>query len=118
MSGAFQYSVEKPRIYLDLQNEYGLGDNFYDTVYAIRNGQRVRQIPNRRFSFGPKFDGSSVMGYDSVLTTNSPHDTYEDLFRTGSSYNSNISIAGSSDKGSIRASYTNYKYNDITSTNS
>ncbi len=118
MSGSFQYSVEKPRAYLDLQKEYGLGDNIYDTTYLVRNGQRIRQINNKRFSFGPKFDGANVVGYDSILTTNSPHDSYKDLFQTGTSFNSNVAIAGSSDKGSIRASYTNYRYNDITSSNS
>jgi iron complex outermembrane receptor protein len=118
MTGSFQYSVEKPRSYLELQNEYGLGDNIYDTLYTTLNGQTVRRIPNKRYSFGPKFDGADIMFYDSSMVKNSPHNSYEDLFRTGSSFTSNVAIAGSSDKGSLRASYTNYKYNDIISPNS
>lgn len=117
MTGFFQYSIEKPKSYLDLQNEYGLGNNIYDTSYAMLNGQQVREIPNERYSFGPKFDGSNVMFYDSTMVKNSPHDGYNDLFRNGSSYTSNVAISGSSDKGSLRASYTNFKYNDITSPN-
>lgn len=118
MSGAFQYSVEKPRSYLKLQNEYGLGDNLYDTSYTMLNGQRVRAIPNKRYSFGPKFDGADVMFYDSSMVKNTPNNSYDDLFKSGSSFNSNVAIAGSSEKGSLRASYTNYKYSDITSPNS
>ena len=118
MTGAFQYSVERPQTFLELQNKYGLGDNIYDTSYAMLNGQRVRKVPNRRFSFGPAFDGSDVMFYDSTMIKNSPYNGYEDLFSTGSSYTSNIAITSSSEKGSVRASYTNYKYNDIISPNS
>jgi len=118
MTGALQYTVESPKSYLDLQKEYGLGSSIYDTVHTMRNGQSVRMIPNERFSFGPKFDGSTVMAYDSSLVKNSPHDSYRDMFRTGHSYNANVAIAGSSEKGSMRASYTNYKYTDIISPNS
>lgn len=117
MTGFFQYSIEKPKSYLELQNEYGLGNNIYDTSYGTLNGQTVREIPNRRYSFGPKFDGSNVMFYDSTMVKNSPHNGYNDLFRNGSSYTSNVAISGSNEKGSLRASYTNYKYNDITSPN-
>ncbi|MBO9572496.1 MAG: SusC/RagA family TonB-linked outer membrane protein, partial [Chitinophagaceae bacterium] len=118
VSGSFQATMERPKSYLDLQTEYGLGDNIYDTIYGKRNGSTVRLIPNKRWSFGPKFDGSDVMFSDSTMHKNLPHDSYDGLFRTGSSYNSNVAIAGSNDKGSLRASYTNYKYNDIISPNS
>ena len=117
MTGFFQYSLEKPKSYLDLQKEYGLGNDIFDTSYAMLNGQQVREIPNRRYSFGPKFDGANVMFYDSTMVKNSPHNSYDDLFSNGSSYTSNVAISGSSDKGSLRASYTNFKYNDITSPN-
>ncbi|HEY9342303.1 MAG TPA: SusC/RagA family TonB-linked outer membrane protein [Hanamia sp.] len=118
MTGSFQYSIEKPRSYLDLQKEYGLGNSIYDTSYVTLNGKTVREIPNRRYSFGPKFDGADVMFYDSTIVKNNPHNSYDDLFRTGSSYTSNVAISGSSEKGNLRASYTNYKYNDIVSPNS
>jgi len=118
MTGALQYTVEQPKSYLDLQKEYGLGSSIYDTTYVMRNGQRVRSIPNERFSFGPKFDGSTVMAYDSTLQKNLPYNSYRDMFQTGHSYNANVAISGSNEKGSLRASYTNYKYTDIISPNS
>ncbi|HVI47504.1 MAG TPA: SusC/RagA family TonB-linked outer membrane protein [Chitinophaga sp.] len=114
-----QYSIEQPVSYLKLQDKYGLGDNIYDTVYANVNGQRVRTIPNKRFSFGPKFDGSNVMFYDSSFVSNSPHkNNFLDLFQTGHSSTANVAISGSNEKGSIRASYTNYNYQDIVGDNS
>ncbi len=117
MSGAFQYSVEKPLSFLELQDKYGLGDNIYDTVYTTRDGQRVRKIPNKRYSFGPAFDGADVMFYDSSMVKNSPKDSYRNLFGMGNSFTSNVAVAGSSEKGSMRISYTNYRYNDIISPN-
>ncbi|MGN6436010.1 MAG: SusC/RagA family TonB-linked outer membrane protein [Agriterribacter sp.] len=117
MTGSFQYTVEKPRTFLELQDKYGLGDDIYDSTYVIRNGQRVRKIANKRLSFGPAFDGQDAMFYDSSMVKNSPKNSYSDLFRAGSSFTSNVAIAGSSEKGSLRASYTNYKYNDIISPN-
>jgi iron complex outermembrane receptor protein len=118
MTGALQYTVESPKSYLDLQKEYGLGGSIYDTAYSTIGGQKVRMIPNERFSFGPKFDGATVMAYDSSMVKNLPHNSYADMFQTGHSYNANVAISGSNEKGNLRASYTNYKYNDIISPNS
>lgn len=119
MTGNLQYSVEQPISYLKLQDKYGLGDNLYDTTYATINGKKTRLLPNKRFSFGPAFDGSDVMFYDSSIVKNSPHKgNFLDLFQTGHSTSANVAIAGSNEKGSIRASYTNYNYQDISSDNS
>ncbi|WP_161964177.1 SusC/RagA family TonB-linked outer membrane protein [Chitinophaga flava] len=119
MTGSIQYTAEQPVSYLKLQNQYGLGDNIYDTTYATINGKQVRTIPNKRFSFGPKFDGADVMFYDSAMVKNSPHNNnFLSLFKTGHSTTGNVAIAGSNDKGSVRASYTNYYYKDISGDNS
>lgn len=119
MTGSIQYTTEQPISYLKLQDQYGLGDNIYDTVYATVNGQKIRTIPNKRFSFGPKFDGANAMFYDSSIVKNSPHtNDFLSLFSTGHSTTGNVAIAGSNDKGSVRASYTNYYYKDINGDNS
>src|SRR5690606_24602884 len=34
MTGAFQYSIERPRSYLQLQDQYSLGNSIYDTSWA------------------------------------------------------------------------------------
>ncbi|WP_240976003.1 SusC/RagA family TonB-linked outer membrane protein [Chitinophaga fulva] len=119
MTGSIQYTNEQPVSYLKLQDQYGLGDDIYDTVYATVNGQKVRTIPNKRFSFGPKFDGANAMFYDSSMVKNSPHtNNFLSLFNTGRSTTGNVAIAGSNDKGNVRASYTNYYYKDINGDNS
>lgn len=119
MTGSYQYTIEQPANYLKLQNTYGLGANIYDTAYATVNGQRIRVVPNYRYNFGPKFDGADVMMYDSSIVKNNAHpDNYRDLFQTGYSSNANVAIAGSNEKGALRASYTNYYYQDIISESS
>ena len=118
MTGNLQYTVEQPVSFLKLQDKYGLGDNLYDTTYATINGVRTRLLPNKRFSFGPAFDGDNVMFYDSSFVKNSPHPgNFMSLFQRGHSTSANVAISGSNEKGSIRASYTNYNYQDIAGAN-
>ncbi|WP_188315951.1 SusC/RagA family TonB-linked outer membrane protein [Chitinophaga agrisoli] len=119
MTGAYQYTIEQPANYLKLQNTYGLGQTIYDTAYATVNGRQTRVVPNFRYNFGPKFDGADMMMYDSSIVKNNAYpNNYRDLFQTGYSSNANVAISGSNEKGSLRASYTNYRYQDIISTNS
>lgn len=119
MTANVQHTIEQPVSYLKLQTKYGLGDNLYDTTYATINGVQTRMLPNKRFSFGPAFDGADVMFYDSSIVKNSPHaNNFMSLFQNGRSTSANVAIAGSNEKGSIRASYTNYNYQDISGDNS
>ncbi|MGF6926077.1 TonB-linked SusC/RagA family outer membrane protein [Chitinophaga sp. W2I13] len=119
MTGNIQHTIEQPVSYLKLQTKYGLGDNLYDTTYETINGVKTRMLPNKRFSFGPAFDGANVMFYDSSMVKNSPHaNNFMSLFQNGHSTSANVAIAGSNEKGSIRASYTNYNYQDIAGDNS
>ncbi len=110
-----QISIEKPFTYIDFQNEYGSGNNTLDTATTILpNGQRVRTLRATRFSFGPKFDGSQVMRYDSVMV---PYNAYPnnwlDFFKTGMSNRTNVAISGGGAFGSARASYSHVDYTDI-----
>jgi iron complex outermembrane receptor protein len=119
MTASFQYAVEHPVSYMKFQNEYGLGESIYDTSYTTVNGKRIRQMPIDRFNFGPKFDGSSVLFYDSSMVNNVAHpDNYQSLFQNGLATTANVAIAGSNDKGNMRAAYTNYYYQDITNSDS
>lgn len=110
-----QVSVEKPYSFIDFQNEYGSGGSTIDTVSVVLpNGQRVRTMRPSRFSFGPKFDGSQIMRYDSVMV---PYQAFPnnfiDFFRTGSSNRTNVAISGGGAFGSARASYSHIDYRDI-----
>lgn len=115
MTASFQHTIEQPVSYIDFQNEYGLGNSIYDTSYTTIGGNRVRQIPLVRWNYGPKFDGSDIMFWDSSMVKNSAHpDNYSSLFQNGYSNTANVAIAGSNEMGNLRASYTNYSYQDIT----
>ncbi|NIG57231.1 SusC/RagA family TonB-linked outer membrane protein [Chitinophaga sp. Cy-1792] len=109
-----QRTTEKPVNYIDFQNEYGSGLSPYDTSYKVVNGVRQRQIISSRFSFGPKFNNEPIRYFDGTVRPYSAvPDNFMSLFQNGSSNRTNVAIAGSSDKGSMRLSYTNYGYDDI-----
>jgi len=114
MTASYQYSYDKPFTYIDFQNEYGSGNNTLDTATTIINGQRVRTLRANRASFGPKFDGSQVMRYDSVML---PYVAYPnnwlDFFHAGHQNRFNVAIGGSGAFGSARASYSHVDYQDI-----
>ncbi|MDP4262397.1 MAG: SusC/RagA family TonB-linked outer membrane protein [Bacteroidota bacterium] len=110
-----QVTVEKPFSFIDFQNEYGSGTSAWDTATTILpNGQRVRTLRATRYSFGPKFDGSQVMRYDSMMV---PYQAYPnnfiDFFKTGSSNRTNVAISGGGAFGSARASFSHVDYQDI-----
>jgi len=110
-----QVSFEKPFSYIEFQNDYGSGNSILDTATTLLpNGQRVRTLRANRLSFGPKFDGSQVMRYDSVMVPYQAHpDNFLDLFRTGISNRTNIAISGGGAFGSARASYSHVEFEDI-----
>jgi iron complex outermembrane recepter protein len=110
-----QISVEKPFSYIDFQNEYGSGNSILDTATTVLpNGQRVRTLRANRLSFGPKFDGSQVMRYDSVMVPYAAYpNNWIDFFRTGSSNRTNVAISGGGAFGSARASFSHVDYRDI-----
>lgn len=111
-----QVTFDKPFTYIDFQNEYGTGttQRLAASDSTLLRGTRVRKLPISRFSFGPKFDGSQVMLYDSVM---GPYQAYPnnfvDFFRTAISPRTNVAISGGGQFGSVRASYTNNTYKDV-----
>lgn len=110
-----QISVEKPFSFIDFQNEYGSGSSILDTATTILpNGQRVRTLRANRLSFGPKFDGSQVMRYDSAMVPYQAHpNNFIDFFKAGSSSRTNIAISGGGAFGSARASFSHIEFKDI-----
>lgn len=107
---SYQHTTERPHSYIKWQNEFGNGDNVDD----IRMIDGQRYINNKRYSFGPKFDGTLLQNFDGTMTPYQAYsDNFNDLFRNGSSDNLSISISGGNDRGNMRVSYSNYKYNGI-----
>jgi iron complex outermembrane receptor protein len=110
---SYQHTFEKPHSYIKFQNEFGEGES--PNFPALKEGQTVDKISSSQFSFGPKFDGRHIEFFDGSIN---PYQAYPnnfiDLFQTGHSDTFSAAISGGSDKGSMRLSYTNMKYNGIT----
>lgn len=109
-----QVTVDKPFTFIDFQNEYGSGESVRDLRYATINGNNVRTLPRSRYSFGPRFDNSPIMLYDSTMSTYHAYpDNFIDFFQTALSNRTNIAIAGGGEMGSVRGSYTRNTYEDV-----
>ncbi len=109
-----QVTVDKPFTFIDFQNDFGSGASVRDTQYALIRGVPTRKLPLSRFSFGPRFDNSNVMLYDSTMGTYRAYpDNFIDFFNTALSNRTNVSVAGSGTLGSVRASYTRNTYEDV-----
>lgn len=109
-----QVTIDQPFTFIDFQNEYGSGVSTRDIQETTLNGQTVRKLPLSRFSFGPKFDGSEVMLYDSTMGIYQAHpDNFINFFQTAVNSRTNVSVAGGGEMGSVRASYTTNGYKDV-----
>lgn len=114
MQLSHQTTFDKPFSFIEFQNEFGSGASIRDTQFATLNGANVRKLPLSRLSFGPRFDGSSVMLYDSTMGPYKAYpDNFIDFFRTAVSNRTNLSVSGGGAMGSVRASYTHNNYQDI-----
>ncbi len=114
IAAGFNTSIDKPISFIDFQNEYGTGNSSSDIQYATIGGKQVRKLSNQRWSFGPKFDGSEIMMYDSTMTTYRAYpNNFMNLFQNGLTNTANVSISGGGELGNMRLSYTNKSYQDI-----
>jgi iron complex outermembrane receptor protein len=93
----------------DFQYEFGPGtvpayvsygsDKFnYNTFKTDKNGNKTL-VGASGLGYGPKFDGSDIIGYDGKTTKYQGYENnYEDFYRVGVSTNTNVSVQGGSDK--------------------
>ena len=113
---SLQAGFDHPVNYIDWQNDYGTGTSIYDKAMANdpTTGESVRALKNDRFNFGPKFDNSKILNYDNTYTTYHAYpNNFNDIFRNTTNTQATVAIAGASDKGNMRLSYTNKDYNGI-----
>ncbi len=100
----------------DFQNEYGGGR----TTAWVTNSSGQKIIPNDDYapyySFGPKFDGSTIIDADGVTRTYKPNDM-KTLYQTGIINNTNVAVEGGNDRTTVRFSYTHASQSGIVSTN-
>ncbi len=105
----------------ELQNVYGTGRSPSNTetdaqgYFLDENNERTLDYSGG--AFGPKFDPSVTLNWwDGSKRPWQPqtNNIYDDLFRTGRQTTSNIALSSSSDKGSMRFSYTNMQLSPTT----
>lgn len=113
-------AVDKLWMQQEFQNEFGSGrpanrsnpgvideEGFY-----LKNG--VQAYYPSALNFGPRFDGRSILWYDSVMRPYiSQPDNVKDLYRNGATSTLNASIQGGSSFGNFRMSYTGTDYKGI-----
>ena len=99
---------------MDLQNEYGGG---ISPKFAVGADGQNQLDPNTFFwSFGPKFDGSTVRDVDGRLIKWQPNNIL-DVYRTGINSVTNVAIDGGNEKSTFHFSYTNNASNSILANN-
>lgn len=115
VTASFQHTFEQPVSYINFQNEFGTGTSMYDELKGkLPDGTEMRRLHTSRFNFGPAFDGKPIMDIDgSIINYEAQPDNFMSYFRKGYSDNVNVAISGGNDKGNMRVSYTNYKYQGI-----
>ncbi|MDR1502749.1 MAG: SusC/RagA family TonB-linked outer membrane protein [Prevotella sp.] len=105
---SLNHTFEEPVSFIDFQNEYGSGANAYSLETNDNN------IVSDYRNFGPKFDGREITYWDgSKRKYQAYQDNYNDLFRSGSTNNLQIAIAGGNEKGNMRFAYTNYQFDGL-----
>ncbi|MHC1731436.1 MAG: SusC/RagA family TonB-linked outer membrane protein [Bacteroidales bacterium] len=112
---SYQNTFEQPVNTIDWQNEFGSGTSIYDTIYGTNKlGQTVRVMNNSRFQFGPAFDNSPIMNYDSTMTTYKAYpDNWINMFRKTNTNSLTAAIAGANEKGAMRLAFTTRDYNGM-----
>lgn len=111
----------------DLQNIYGAGIlsgyvsygntdaagsyyRFQNQEQFLYNSEGDRRFNTTGYGFGPRFDGSSIYGYDNQLTTYRAYENnYKDMYNTGFNTNTNLTIQGGNEKTTYYSSLS-YRY--------
>lgn len=115
-----QYSVEQPYGGADFQNEYGGGAN--PAYFKPGTTDNIADDGNDALqgltSFGPKFQGQTVVDLDGRTVKWVPHpNNYLDVYRNGSTYNSNVALDGGNENTTFRLSWSTLASKGITPTN-
>ena len=99
---------ENPLVLPKYQDEYGRGsDGNFPQINASDNlATQVNAVASTS-SWGPKYDGSNQLAYNGQMRsyTAQPNNV-KDFFETGTSLINTIALSGSTEKSSVRFSYT------------
>jgi TonB-linked SusC/RagA family outer membrane protein len=110
------YMRDNPLVLPDLQNEYGQGG--LRGIYPITNPNNTVLDHPSIWSYGPKMDSSTVIGWtgEDMLYT-SPEDQMKYYFQTGQSFINNLAVELGSENSSLRVSITDQRSSGIAPSN-
>ncbi len=118
----YQFSIERPRSYLKLQNEFGSGYNEYtfrdfnnnNDYWMDINGENTLVQAAVPQNFGPAFAGNenvNLLYWDGITR---PYQAYPNnfdfIYQDGHTKSTNVAITKGGDFGNMRFSFTNYEY--------
>jgi len=117
-----QFSIDKPYGGADFQNEFGAGANpaYFNSsdlsAHSIDSGGNAGA--SGLVSFGHKFDGTMVTDLDGRKVPWVAHShNYLDVYRTGSTSNTNVALTGGDENTTFRLSWSGMWAKAITPTN-
>jgi len=99
---------ENPYATVDFQDKYGTGQ-LPNTTYPTTGTGGLEQIPAALFgwSFGPEFDGRTLLDPAGHEIKFQPNNNILDLYQTGKYRNSNLAVSGGNEQTTFRLSYSN-----------
>ncbi len=121
VAASFTTSWDNAAFMPELQNTYGTGrspsngETDAQGYFLDENGERTLDYSGG--AFGPKFDPSVQLNWwdgSKRPWVGRGYSIYDDMFRQGRQNTSNVALSSSSDKGSMRVSYTNMQLTPTT----
>ena len=121
ISASYTTSWDHAAFMPELQDIYGTGrspsNSETDAQGYFLDDNDERTLDYSGGAFGPKFDPNVTLNWwDGSKKAWAPSGTniYDEMFRTGRQNTTNVALSGSSDKGSMRFSYTNMQLSPTT----
>jgi TonB-linked SusC/RagA family outer membrane protein len=106
------YVFEKHNDLSDLQHSYGSGALVGGVATKPANQQQAYNQGD--VSWGPKFDGSSVIGFDGKMRPYSyAGDNWSRYLKTGHAFTNNLAFSGGNENQSFRASVTDMRSTSV-----
>jgi TonB-linked SusC/RagA family outer membrane protein len=89
------YTIDKPLLYIDNQNEYGQGDN---AVFNVKS----------QSSWGPKITGQNITDWrGQSVSMYADKNDLKNFLNTGSTWTNSIELSGGNGRTNFRLGYTN-----------
>lgn len=108
-------TFERPFVLPEFQNEFGRGtDGNHPQINPSDDLATQVQTVGLASSWGPRFDGSSQLEFNGQQRPyEAQPNNISDFFETGSTLINTVALSGSTDKASVRFSYTRSDINSI-----